>query len=101
MGQWRLSRVNNSKGANTEYGAAEEKGLPHEEQQQRPANKRVMHPSCKDVAKAQCCWGRDSKLPERGSTPTAELGVPLNLHGFVTNWGLGMVVGVIYYFILA
>jgi len=45
-------------------------------------------------------WGRDRKSPERGSTPPAELRVPFHRNGFVTNWGPGMVVGVIYYFIL-
>ena len=29
----------------------------------------------------------------------AKLGMPFHRHGFVTNWGLEMVVGVIYYFI--
>jgi len=43
------------------------------------------------------------KLPERGSTPPVELRVPLHHHGFVTNWGLGMVVvvGILYYIITA
>jgi hypothetical protein len=40
------------------------------------------------------------KSPERGSTQPAELRVPLHRNGFVTNWWLGMVVAVIYYFVL-
>ncbi len=35
------------------------------------------------------------QITGEGGTLTAEVGVPLHLHGFVTNWGLGMVVGVI------
>ena len=35
---------------------------------------RCCHPSCKAVANVKRCWGRrESKLPERGDTPTAKL----------------------------
>jgi hypothetical protein len=44
---------------------------------------------------------RESKSPERGGgTPTAKLRLPFEHHGFMTNWGLGLVEGIIYYFIL-
>ena len=41
------------------------------------------------------------KSAERGGgTQPAELRVPWHRHGFVTNWGLGIDAGVIWYFIL-
>ena len=100
--RWRLSREDSSKGANTEYGVVVKEGLLFEERQQRLATN-VWH-----ILRARLSWmcravgwgGRESKLPAKGGTSKAKLGVPFHCHGFVTNWGLGMVVGVgvIYYF---
>ena len=34
-----------------------------------------------------------ANCPRGGGTPMAKLGMPFHRHGFMTNWGLGMVVG--------
>jgi hypothetical protein len=73
-----------------------EEGLPCEEWHLRSATKHAMHPSGKAIVNEQPCWGRWSKLPERGGMQPVELRVPLHRNIFVTNWGLGMVEGVIY-----
>jgi len=74
-------------------------GLPCEKWQQRPATKRRSHPSRKAVANVQRCWGRrETKLPVRRGSQTAKLGMPFHRHGFMTNWGMEMVVGIIYNF---
>jgi len=81
-----------------------EEGLLFEERWQRPTTKRRTYPSCKAVVNVQRCWGwgrREIKSPERVGTMTATLGMPFHRHGFMKNWGLGMVVGVNYYFTLA
>jgi len=46
-------------------------------------------------------FGEREQIVGEGSTLPTELRVPLHRHGFVMNRGLGMVAGVIYYFILA
>ena len=43
---------------------------------------------------------RRDKKPKWSTQPAAELRVSWHRHGFVTNWGLGIDVGVICYFIL-
>ena len=43
-------------------------------------------------------FGEREQIVGEGSTPPTELRVPLHHHGFVMNWGLGMVAGVIYYY---
>ncbi len=76
-----------------------EEGLLFEERRQRPTTKRRTHPSCKAVANVQRCWGRrESKMPERGGMPAAKLEMQFHRHGFMTNWGMEMVVGIIYNF---
>ena len=79
-----------------------QEGLPCEERLQRLATKRRMHPSCKAVTNVQRCWWEERKqiAGEGGGTPTAKLRSPFQHHGFMTNWGLGLVEGIIYYFIL-